>query len=158
MKKKPLLIFLLVISALSYSQSVIDSISTYGYNDSLLEKKNNLAHKIFVHIGVDDNYVYSMKLVNEDLSEKNIWIEKTHTYKRIKNKKGEWIDYKKKEKTLTLIKFRCSDREFAILEDYSYDANGRVLKHNKYRDNTNFNSIVPDSIIEMAYRIACYKR
>lgn len=153
--RKIILLYFLFISGFHYSQSAVDSVAIDGRGDYILENKNTLAHKDFVFVTSNDDYIYSIKIDSNNLLDKKIWLERTHSYKRIKNKQGNWIDYKQKDKIITLMKINCSQKEYGLLEKYSYNSKGKVIKIEN--GSGIFSPIIPNSIIDEIYKVACYR-
>lgn len=153
--RKILLLIPLITSCLYYCQSSVDSVLIPGNGNYMLERKKELALKDYVLVSSDKDYTYSIKVENTDDLYKKIWLQRTHTLKRVKNKNGKWTEYKPKDKTVTLIRLNCNEKQYGLLERYSYNKDGKVTDIQS--GSGNYSHIVPDSIIDEISKIACYK-
>ncbi|HEY6142070.1 MAG TPA: surface-adhesin E family protein [Flavobacterium sp.] len=112
-----------------------------------------MSKKIFVIAAMDDEKIHSVKYDSQNLSGIRFWWNASFTYKRVKNKKGEWIDYKKKDYSMTLININCEKREFEVLKVIDYDGNEKVIKNLNGNGTTEY--IVPNSLMETFSTIIC---
>lgn len=137
-----------------YSQSNIDSTPVSGDVDYKLEKLRELSKKIFVIATMNEEMVYSVRFDNENSFGKRFWIKTSHKVKRVKDKKGNWVDYKKKDYSMTLININCSGREYEVLKIVNYDGNDKVVSSIDGDGTSEY--IVPDSNMEIFSNIICY--
>lgn len=146
-------IFFLFCSIVVYSQQEFNSKHSANNGDAALEKKKDLSKKIFVIGAVDDNNIYSVKFDSKNASGIRFWIKTTHTYKRIKNQNGEWVDYKPNDYTMALVNINCSVREYEVLKIINYDENNNVIDSNEAHGTIEY--IVPESNMELFSKIIC---
>lgn len=137
-----------------YSQNNIDTANESQSVDYQIEKLRELSKKIFVIATIDEEMIYSVKFDNENSFGKRFWIKSTYKVKRVKNKSGNWVDYKKNEYSMTLININCSDREYEILKIINYDDNEKVVS--SIDGNGTSEYIVPNSNMEIFSNIICY--
>ncbi len=147
-------LLLLIFLNTMYSQSNIDSVSVGTDEDYRLEKLRELSKKIFVIATMDEERVYSVKFDSQNSFGKRFWIKTTHKYKKVKNKQGKWVEYKKKDYSMTLINVDCSGREYEVLKIVNYDGNDKVVSSIDGDGTTEY--IVPESNMEIFSNIICY--
>lgn len=152
--KRIFTLFLFCIMSTMYSQNNIDSAPVSGDVDYKLEKLRELSKKIFVIATMDEEMVYSVRFDSENSFGKRFWIKASHKVKRVKNKKGNWVDHKKKDYSMTLININCSGREYEVLKIVNYDGNDKVVSSIDGDGTSEY--IVPDSNMEIFSNIICY--
>lgn len=151
--KKLLTLFLLILSNTVFSQEIIDSTATVIEGDYQLEKLRDLSKKIFVIATMDKEKIYSVKFDSKNSFGIRFWIKSSYKYKKVKNKKGVWVEYKNENHTMTFVNIDCSNREYEILKVLNYDEKGKIV--NSIDGNGLTEYIVPDSNMETFSSIIC---
>lgn len=152
--RRILVLLLLVFLNTAYSQSKNDSVDSESNENYQLEKLRELSKKIFVIATMDEEMIHSVKFDSENSFGKRFWIKASHKVKRVKNKKGNWVDYKKKDYSMTLININCSGREYEVLKIINYNENDKVVSSIDGDGTSEY--IVPDSNMEIFSNIICY--
>jgi len=135
--------------------SVVDPIEVDSFEDITLIKKRELAIKDFAFVSIIENEgIYSVKIINEDSFGKKIWLRKSYPYIKVKNKNGKWIEKKKEGEEFIKYNLSCSDEMYELLEYYIYDGKGKVVSSSK--GIAEEYSIVPDSLMDKVSKIVCF--
>ncbi len=151
--KRTFTLLLLTFLSTMYSQNKVDTIAVETNGDYKLEKLRDLSKKIFVIASMDEEKIQSVKFDSQNSFGIRFWVKTAYKYKKVKNKKGQWIDYKKKDYTMALINIDCSKREYEVLKIIDYDGNDKVVSSNEGDGTTEY--IVPNSKMETFSSIIC---
>lgn len=151
--KTILTIFLLTLFSNVHSQEGIDSTTIATQEDYQLEKLRSLSKKIFVIATMDEEKVHSVKFDSKNSFGIRFWIKSSYKYKKVKNKKGVWVEYKNENYTMTLVSIDCLYRKYEILKVLNYDGKDNII--NSIDGNGLTEYIVPDSNMETFSSIIC---
>ncbi len=148
------ILLMLLLNNYSFGQEAVDSIAIPNSGNYILERKRELAKSMFVIATLSKEKMYSVKFDSKNSFGIRFWIKEVYKHRRIKNKKGKWVEYQKKDYTLSLINLDCSNREYEIIETINYDGKGNVK--NSIEGDGNIAHIAPNSIFESFSELFCY--
>lgn len=154
--KKILVLFLFLGLSKIYGQSdtITYSLPDYSSKSLRAEAKKLMMGKTPVYIAQTDSHLFTALFQNNSSITPKIWLRINAKPKKVKNKKGKWIETKTNEYELWLTEIDCYERRFKIIQYITYNEKGELI--DSFEDSiAEFKYIVPNTVYDILHSIVC---
>ena len=150
-----LILFLGFSKIFGQSDSINYSLPDYYSSTSLRTNARELMlGKTPVYIAQTDSKVFTALFQNSSSSAPKIWLKINSKPKKVKNKKGKWIDNITNKYELWLTEIDCYEKRYKIIQYLTYKENGEL--EDSFEDSfAEYKYIIPETVFDVLYIIVC---